>query len=139
MEQKIREIMTTPALCLDASQTVQEAARYMRENDVGDVLVTRNGQLCGIVTDRDIVVRCIAEGENPDQMRIEQICSQELTTLSPEDAVDDAVARMRDNAVRRIPVVAEDRVLGIVSLGDLARERDPRSALGAISSATATR
>ncbi len=139
MEQKIRDIMTTPALCLDASQSVSEAAKYMRENDVGDVLVTRNGQLCGIVTDRDIVVRCIAPGEDPDEMRIEEICSRQLTTLSPEDAVETAVEQMREKAVRRIPVVDEDRLLGIVSLGDLARERDPRSALGAISSASANR
>jgi CBS domain-containing protein len=111
----------------------------MCENDVGDVLVTREGKLCGIVTDRDIVVRCVAKGEDPAKMRIERICSKQVTTLSPDDEVDDAVEQMREHAVRRIPVMEKERIVGIVSLGDLAQERDPRSALGAISSAPANR
>ena len=139
MEQTIRDLMSKPALCIDASESVADAARYMCENDVGDILVTRDGKLCGIVTDRDIVVRCVAQGQDPSETRVDRICSEELTTLSPDDLVDDAVVRMRERAVRRIPVVEREHVVGIVSLGDLARERDPASALGAISAATANR
>ena len=139
MEHTIRDIMSTPALCLDASDSVADAARCMCENDVGDVLVTRDGKLCGIVTDRDIVVRCIAQGDDPDDTRVERICSGPLTTLSPDDSVSSAVQQMRERAVRRLPVVERERVVGVVSLGDLACERDPGSALGTISAAAANR
>jgi CBS domain-containing protein len=139
MEPSIRDLMSTPPLCIDASDSVEDAARYMCEHDVGDVLVTQNGKLCGIVTDRDIVVRCVAQGQDPSETRVDRICSAELTTLSPDAAVDDAVLQMRERAIRRIPVVERERVIGIVSLGDLARDRDPGSALGTISAATANR
>jgi CBS domain-containing protein len=94
--------------------------------------------LFGIITDRDIVVRGIAENHDP-QTQVKEIASQQVKTVSPEDAVDDAVEIMRDYAVRRLPVVENGRVVGVVSLGDLALERDPDSALGEISSAPPNR
>jgi len=102
---------------------------------VGAVVVLENGTLCGILTDRDIVVRCVAKGSNPEDITAGSICSEYLAVLSPGDTVDNAIALMAKKAIRRIPVVDNGRTVGILSLGDLAQNRDPRSALGGISSA----
>lgn len=134
--QILDEIMTRSPLTLSHSSTVREAAREMKRAAVGAIVVQADGKPCGIVTDRDIVLRCVAAGGNCDEMALGSICTQELSTLSPRDSVDQAVQLMRSKAIRRIPVVEEGgRVVGIVSLGDLARRRDPESALGAISAA----
>ena len=89
----------------------------------------------GIVTDRDIVVRCVAEGKNPTKTKVSEIFTTEPTTLSPDDSLDDAVDALREAHVRRLPVVEDGRVAGIVSIGDLAEARDERSALADISAA----
>jgi CBS domain-containing protein len=131
--------MTAAPKCLSATDTVAEAARVMREEDIGDVLVEKNGKTVGIVTDRDIVVRGIAAGKNPTETPLEEVCSANLVSLGPEDSVDDAVRIMRDRAIRRIPVVEAGKAIGIVSLGDLAVERDQRSVLAEVSAATPNR
>jgi CBS domain-containing protein len=95
--------------------------------------------MCGIVTDRDIVVRGVAEGNSIGQKTLESVCSPSVMTLTPNEDADRAVAMMRDKAIRRVPVVSNGEVVGIISLGDLAMDRDPRSALGSISSASPNR
>ena len=110
-------------------------ARAMRDGAVGDVLVERDGVLCGIVTDRDIVVRAIAENRNPAEVKIGDICSRDLATLTPDTSVEDAVRLMRDKALRRIPVCDDGKPVGVVSIGDLAIDRDGQSALADISAA----
>jgi CBS domain-containing protein len=107
----------------------------MREKDIGDVIVQRDGKICGIVTDRDIVVRAIAERKDPAKTPLESICSKEINTLSPDDNTDKAVQLMREKSIRRIPVVEGKKVVGIVSLGDLAIDKDPQSVLGRVSAA----
>ncbi len=97
------------------------------------------GQIQGILTDRDIVVRALAEGRDPARTTVGEICSRELTTLCPDDAIGDAEKIMRDQAIRRLPVVEEGRPVGIVSLGDLAVEKNPESTLGGISAAPPNR
>jgi signal-transduction protein with cAMP-binding, CBS, and nucleotidyltransferase domain len=109
---------------------VSDAARAMRDGNIGDVLVTEGGQLVGIMTDRDLVVRVLAEGLDPSRTPLGTVCSRELTTVSPGDAIETAVARMRDSAIRRLPVVEDGRLVGILALGDLAVEREPESVLG---------
>ena len=136
MGQTVSDIMTKAPAALSADDTVRAAARYMRELNVGAIVVQKQGQLFGIVTDRDIVVRCLALGGDCDVTRVGEICSPEVTTLRPDDDVDHAVALMRERAIRRIPVVKNGKAVGILSLGDLALERDPHSALGAISGAS---
>jgi len=111
----------------------------MRDSDIGDVIVVENGQICGMVTDRDITIRGVAEGRNISSLTLADICSRQLTTLSPTDSVDDAVLLMREKALRRLPVVEGGKPVGIVSLGDLAVTKDPHSALGNISTAPANR
>ena len=115
---------------------MREAAETMRAHDIGNVVVVDdNGKLSGILTDRDIVVRVVAEGRDPRATRVGDIASRELTAVSPDDPVDRAVQLMRDRAIRRLPAVEKDKVVGIVSIGDLALDRDPDSALADISAA----
>jgi CBS domain-containing protein len=139
MAQHLRDIMTQKPLTLQTSDTITAAARTMRDGNIGDVVVLENGQICGILTDRDIVIRALAEGMDPSRTTVGQVCSRELTTLSPDDSVAQAVSIMRDKAIRRLPVVEDGRPIGIVSLGDLAVEREPDSALGGISAAPPNR
>jgi CBS domain-containing protein len=139
MAQYLREIMTQKPLTLQTSDTITAAARTMRDGNIGDVVVLENGQIRGILTDRDIVVRALAEGLDPSRTTVGEVCSRELTTLSPADSIAEAASIMRDKAIRRLPVVEDGRPVGIVSLGDLAVERDPRSTLGGISAAPPNR
>ncbi|MDQ3831317.1 MAG: CBS domain-containing protein [Candidatus Tectomicrobia bacterium] len=139
MAQLVQDVMTPNPVALEATASLVEAALAMRDFDVGAVLVLENGQVRGIVTDRDIVVRGIAGGNYPATVTLGEICSRELTTLSPTDSVEEAVAQMRDKCVRRLPVVEHGHPVGIVSLGDLAIEKDPHSALGDISAAPPNR
>jgi CBS domain-containing protein len=135
--QNVGDIMTRPPRTLDVSASVMDAATLMREGDFGDVVVLDEGQLSGILTDRDIVVRVLATGDDPSTVRVGDVCSRVLTTVSENDGISDAVRLIRAKAVRRLPVVDDDgKLVGIVSLGDLALARDPKSALGDISAAT---
>jgi CBS domain-containing protein len=136
----LREIMTQNPVTVQTTDSVLAAARSMRDGNIGDVVVVDQGAIHGILTDRDIVVRALAEGRDPARTTVGEICSRELTILAPEDAIGDAVAIMRDKAIRRLPVVdGGGRPVGIVSLGDLAVERDPESTLGGISAAPPNR
>jgi CBS domain-containing protein len=139
MAQYLREIMTQHPRALETSDSIVAAARTMRDGNVGDVVVLEKGQIQGILTDRDIVIRALAEGRDPARTTVGEICSRELTVLSPTDSIGDAAKVMRDKAIRRLPVVEGGRPVGIVSLGDLAVERDPESALGGISAAPPNR
>ena len=136
MAEHIQDVMTTNPETLPESTTVREAAEAMRANDIGDVVVVDdNGKLSGILTDRDIVVRVVAEGRDPRTTRIGDIASRDLTAVSPDDPVDRAVQLMRDKAIRRLPAVDKGKPVGIVSIGDLALDRDPGSALADSSAA----
>ena len=129
MTQTVQDVMTTELVLCDSSTSLTDAARMMRDQDIGDVLVTDGGELRGIVTDRDIVVRCVAEGSDISQSTLADACSAELISIAPDTSLDEAAQVMRDRAVRRLPVVDNGQAVGIVSLGDLAIERDPNSAL----------
>src|SRR5258706_2508909 len=129
MAQRIRDVMTSDPTVCPAAATLTDAAREMRDHEIGDVLVERDGALCGLVTDRDIVIRAIAAGADPNVTRLGDICSRELITLSPSDSIRDAVELMRQKSVRRLPVVDKGEAVGIVSLGDLAVVRDKDSVL----------
>ena len=139
MAQYLREIMTQRPVTVETGDTVIAAARSMRDGNIGVVVVLESGQVQGVLTDRDIVVRALAEGRDPARTSVGEVCSRELTTLAPTDTIEDAVKIMRDKAIRRLPVVEGGRPVGIVSLGDLAVDRDPASVLGGISAAPPNR
>ena len=135
MPQRIHDVMTPNPVTLPGTTSVQDAARAMRDQAIGDVIVIEHNQVCGIITDRDIVVRTVAEEQDPATTTLADICSHSLLTVLPTDSVEQAVQLMRTHAIRRLPVVDGGKAVGIVSLGDLAVERDPDSALGEISAA----
>ncbi len=135
MPTTVAEIMARDPETVTADTTVADVARRMRDADTGDVLVLDGGALVGIVTDRDIAVRIVAEGLDPATPAREACSATGLTTVTPDTTAEQAAQIMRDNAVRRLPVVEGDRPVGVVSLGDLAIERDEHSALAEISAA----
>jgi CBS domain-containing protein len=135
MADTIREIMTPDPVSLAPDASIVEAARAMRDHDIGDVLVASDEGLRGIVTDRDLVVRVLAEGGDVAGTALEECCSGDVVTVEASARIGDAVEVVRDKAIRRIPVVENGHPVGIVSLGDLAMDRDPRSALADVSTA----
>ena len=133
----VRDAMTADPRCCDSGATVTEVAKEMRDADVGAILITESDVLSGIVTDRDIVVRAVAEGRDPDETRAGDVCTSDPQTLSPDDDLGDAVRRVKSENIRRLPVVEDGKPVGILSLGDLAERLDPESVLADISAAPA--
>lgn len=131
---QVREVMTAAPETVTAETTIRDAAGIMERADVGDLLVVEGEQLRGIVTDRDITVRAVARGLDPIA-EVRQVLTPSAVSVSPMATVAEAIAVMRDNDVRRVPVVEAGRPIGIVSLGDLAVSREPKSLLADISSA----
>jgi CBS domain-containing protein len=131
----VREVMTPDPVIIDLDRTVAEAAELMRDRNIGDVIVQDDTGHLGILTDRDIVVRVVAAALDPHATTVGQVATSRTVTVSPDAPFTEAVQKMRDAAVRRLPVVADGRVVGVVSLGDLAVARDQESALADISAA----
>jgi CBS domain-containing protein len=135
MAQTVEEIMTTNPRTVNVDDPVLQAAQVMRDNDIGDVIVVEDGQVTGIVTDRDIAVRAVADGRDPESTAVREIATTGVQAIEPDASVDDALRMMREHDIRRLPVVKNGRPVGIVSLGDLAVEREPDSTLADISAA----
>ena len=135
MAQTVEEIMTTNPRTVNVDDTIKDAAGVMRDSDIGDVIVIEDGQVTGILTDRDIVVRAVAEGRDAESTSVSDICTSGIEAIEPEASVDDALQKMREEDIRRLPVVKNGRPVGIISLGDLAVEREPDSTLADISAA----
>ena len=119
MDQKIRDIMTPDPVGVYYDQTLAETARVMRDASVGAVLVVNGDSLSGVVTDRDLVVRGLAEGAGPDSP-VGPVCSAKLIGVDADADATEARRLMSDNAVRRLPVIDDGQIVGIVSMGDLA-------------------
>jgi CBS domain-containing protein len=133
MAQSVRDVMTPNPRTVSADTTLDDAAREMSQDDIGAVLVKENGSV-GILTDRDIVVRAVAEHKDPSATKVRDVATRDVASLTPDQTVDDAIRIVREKNVRRIPVLDGDKPVGIVSIGDLAIERDTDSALADISS-----
>ena len=141
MAKRVREVMTARPVALDEESSVVEAARAMRDGDFGSVIIVKaeGGAVSGVVTDRDIVIRVVAEGGDPKKVKLGDICEGDVVTVGPEDPVDKVADLMRAKAIRRVPVVEGGRLVGVVSLGDLAKEMDEGRALADISAAPPNR
>lgn len=121
MPRRVSDVMTAAPQALPLDATLDQAARIMRDEAIGGVLVTYGGRLCGMLTDRDIVVRAVADSRATDLTSLGDVCTADLVTVRPDDDTDTAARLMCEQAVRRLPVVDElQRPVGIVSLGDLA-------------------
>ncbi|XTZ18129.1 CBS domain-containing protein [Micromonospora echinospora] len=129
----VGEFMTTRLVTMDANDTLTAAAQEMRDSAIGDVVVTDGDDVVGIITDRDITVRGVAAQRDPDRTTLRQIASTDLVTVSQYDDAVAATDLMRTYAVRRLPVMDGGRLIGLVSIGDLAVEREPQSVLANIS------
>jgi CBS domain-containing protein len=137
MDAKVRDVMTPGPIGVDYCQSVGEAARTMRDWGVGAVLVVRNGSLYGLVTDRDLVIRALAEARAADEP-VGPLSNGNLIGVDADADASEAARLMREYAVRRLPVIENGQVAGIVSLGDLALGDDPASALAELSRAAVT-
>ena len=134
--QLVRDVMTPNPVSVPEGATLPQVATIMRDHDIGDVLVrSETAGMLGILTDRDIVVRGLTGGRGAAELTAGEICSREVTAVAAEDPVLTAAEMMRDLAIRRLPVTDGGEVVGILSLGDLALERDPESVLADISEA----
>ncbi|MEV0004171.1 CBS domain-containing protein [Micromonospora sp. NPDC050980] len=133
---RVNDVMTRQVVYLPAETPLDEAARVMKESDIGDVVVTDGATLAGVLTDRDIVVRAVAEGADPGTTTIGSIITREVVMIEQHCTASEAAALMRERNIRRVLVCdSERKLVGIISLGDLAMQLDPRSALSDISEA----
>jgi len=131
----VQDLMTPDPIALPETASLLDAARTMRQAGIGNVVVLHGEAVCGIVTDRDIVVRGIADGRDPRATTLGDVCSRNLTTLSPDDQLETAVRLIREHAIRRLPVVKRGRAVGILTMGDLAMQDGDHSALADVSAA----
>lgn len=139
MARTVSEVMTVAPATVEAGAPVREAARAMREGDVGAIVVLDGGDLYGIVTDRDVAIRLVAEDRDPATTTVGDIASRDPTAIESDRPEEDAVALMRERALRRLPVVEGGQPVGILTLGDLSVERDSDSALADISASDPNR
>lgn len=133
---KIREVMTKPVIRIGADETVEVAARTLAHYNIGALPVCgSDGRLQGLVTDRDLVTRCIASGRNPGTTKVSQIMTGSVVGIPPDLEAKDAAEIMGRRQIRRLPVLENEKLCGMVSLGDLTRaEADTGQALSQISS-----
>ena len=125
MGQNIRDVMTANPSTVEPNSTVVEAARVMKQTDAGVVPVTENGRLAGMVTDRDIAIRVVAEGKDPQSTPVREVASKNLVTVDPQQDLDEALRLMAQHKVRRLAVVEEDgRLVGVLAQADVARKGD---------------
>jgi signal-transduction protein with cAMP-binding, CBS, and nucleotidyltransferase domain len=132
MDARVRDVMTPGPIGVDYYQSIGEAARTMRDWGVGAVLVVRNESLYGLVTDRDLVVRAVAEAREADEP-VGPLSSANLIGVDADADVREAMRLMRLHAVRRLPVLEDGQVTGIVSLGDLAIQDEANLAFAQLS------
>ena len=132
---KVREMMTAAPVTVALSDPVSEAAKAMREHGIGAVLIQEQGKLAGLVTDRDITVRVLAQGRDPRHVPVSEIASREIVAIGPDDDTEDATRLIAERAVRRIPVVEDGVAIGVVSLGDLELTKEERTPLADVSAA----
>jgi CBS domain-containing protein len=125
MGQIIKDVMTSNPCSIDAEKSVAYAAKMMREEDVGLAPIVEGDKLIGMLTDRDIAIRVVAEGRNPEQVKVADVASKQVVTVDPQQDLDVALRIMAKHQVRRLPVVQEDgKLVGVVAQADIAREGD---------------
>lgn len=128
---QLKDVMSTDVQVISPDANLIEAARQMREGDFGMLPVGENDRMIGAITDRDMVVRCLADGKDPKQTKVREAMSQGIDWCYEDDDIASAVQKMREHQIRRLPIVnREKRLVGIVSLGDLATEKPTKRHAG---------
>ena len=128
MAKSVRDAMTENPRSIGASTSVVEAARLMREEDIGSLPITDDEKLVGIITDRDITTRVVAEAADPASMSVEDVYSRDLVSVEPDEDLDEALQLMARHQVRRLPVVENGRLVGIVAQADIALKDNDKTA-----------
>jgi CBS domain-containing protein len=127
MGQSIKDVMTSNPCSIDAEKSVAYAAKMMRDEDVGLAPIVEGDKLIGMLTDRDIAIRVVAEGRDPGQVKVRDVASKQVVTIDPQQDLDEALRIMAKHQVRRLPVVEEDgKLVGVVAQADVAREGDDK-------------
>ena len=121
-QRSVKDVMTPNPRTVTPETSVDQAAKLMTSEDVGPLPVVEGGELVGIVTDRDLVIRVIAEGRDPGSTLVGEVCSSKPVTVSPDDDVSQALTLLAQHQVRRLPVAEGDQIVGIVAQADIARE-----------------
>lgn len=138
MQETVKDIMSREIVALLPGDTVREAAKLMQEHDVGSLPVVSGGELKGILTDRDIVIRCVAEGRRPEEVKASELMTKEVAFVTPDQTVHDAVRMMSSEQVRRLPVLSNGCIDGMISLADIARRHAGPEIAEAISEISAS-
>ena len=127
MGKSIQDVMTQNPCAIDADQPVSYAAKMMKDEDVGLAPIVEGERLIGTLTDRDITVRVVAEGKDPQTVKVREVASTDVVTVDPQQNLDEALTLMARHQVRRLPVVEEDgRLVGVVAQADVADEAKPK-------------
>jgi CBS domain-containing protein len=125
MAKSVKQLMTSDPCSIDVEKSVAYAAKMMRDEDVGLAPIVEGDRLVGTVTDRDITIRVVAEGKDPESTKVREIASTQLVTVDPQQDLDEALQLMAKHQVRRLPVVEEGgRLVGVVAQADVARSAD---------------
>ena len=119
MAQMVRDVMTKDPVSMSSDASVAEAAKAMSDLRIGSVVVMDKDKPCGIVTDRDITVRAVATGRDPSKTRLADICTHDIAAVAPDQSIDDAIRVMKSRDIKRVVVMSDSKLEGIVSLGDL--------------------
>jgi CBS domain-containing protein len=130
---QVREIMTTRIVSVEPNSTVKDAALLMNRHNIGAVPVTDGASVRGMLTDRDIVLRCVAENRDATNLKVSDICSQGAVSVKPDESVKDAMHLMASEQVRRLPVIDNGKLVGMLSFADIAREKSGMELAEAIS------
>lgn len=120
MAKKVRDLMTERPTTVSPSQSVVEAARLLRDEDVGSLPVCEDDRVIGMITDRDIVVRGVADGNDPRQLSVQDVASRDVQTVEADESLDEALTLMARAQVRRVPVVESGRLVGMLAQADIA-------------------
>ena len=135
MAKMVRDVMPKDPVALSSDSSVTEAAKAMSDHKIGSVVVMERDKPCGIVTDRDITVRAIAKGGDPAKMPLSEICTHSLAAVRPDQSIDDAIQVMKSHDVKRVVVMTDSKLEGIVTLGDLASRNEDKDVQDDISRA----
>jgi CBS domain-containing protein len=127
MGKNILEVMTSNPCAIEADRSVSYAAKMMKQEDVGVAPIVESGRLVGMLTDRDIAVRVVAEGKDPDSVNVRDVASSNVVSIDPQQDLDDALMLMARHQIRRLPVVEDDgRLVGVIAQADVAQEANAK-------------
>ena len=133
MQETVNDVMSKKVVAGLPGATLEEAARLMKEHDVGVLPVVSGGELKGLVTDRDIVLQCVAAGKEPSQVKAYQIMTKDVVSVSPGQTVSEAARLMGKEQIRRLPVLKDGVIDGMISMADIARRHAGPEVAAAIS------